>query len=294
MAADPISAGIGLGGDVIGGALGALLSSGDRAAARRAIERAIQGYGNIPLPVLQQMEAQLLGPSAMEGVNADPALEGDQYQAIGQLGNIADSGGMTLEDRANYEGLQRDAAQRANAQRSGILSLLAKQGVNTGGASAALQLGAANEQAERGSNAALQTAASAQKRATQAVLDRAKLASTVRGEQVSEQTAKAQARDMIAQRNAAAKQGAQAYNLQIPQQQYANEMQRQNGIASAATGASNYYTNEANRTAGQYANLGTAAGTAAQAFLPNKDPGTLYNYTSPDDERTQNAIQNIG
>lgn len=266
MAFDPVSAGVGIGTQVLGGVIGAIASAGDAAAQRRAIERAAQQF-NIPLPVLERMVAEQLGSSAQADVYADPSFQEAQGASLAELGRVADSGGMTLEDKVNYEQTQRDNAQRAMAQRQAIQNLLAKQGNTGSGVSAAMQLGAAREQAERGALAGAQTAADARRRATQAILQRGQLAGQMRGQSVGEANDRARAKDLRDQYNASARMGAQQYNLGLAQQQFGNQMSRASGTANALNNQAAFYGQQADRTRGMWADFGAAGAQAAPAFF---------------------------
>ena len=294
--ADPFTAIASLGTGMVGQAL----SANDRAASRRAIQRAMRSFTDIELPELQQMIAEELGPSAMEGVEADPGLERAQYEAQGELGRISDSGGITLEDRANYEEAQRAAAQGAQRQRQSILNLMRREGSPTQGASVAAQLGAVGDQQEAAALAGQRMASDGQRRATQAVLERGRLAGAQRGQQFDERSRRAAATDAVQRYNAAARQTAQGYNLSIPQQQFGNQMARAGGIANTATGAANHYDRSADRTASMYANLGPGIGQTIEGF---RSPTTSYNIGSDpnldarlqgQDDEASRAIRGIG
>jgi hypothetical protein len=263
---EPISAAATAGISLLGTAVGQALASGDRFRAQEAMQRAADAY-NIPLPVLQQMVAEQLGPSAMESVYADPNLQAAQSDALGGLQRISDSGGMTTEDRVNDEMLQRDAAQRAMAQRKAIVNTLSRSGVNPGGVSAALQLGAARDQQESGALAGAQTAADARRRAMQAVLQRGQMAGQERTQGFQEASARAQSRDLINQYNAKARERAQTYNLGLPQQQYQNQMNRAAGISGQQRAYADSLTGRANQTASMWSDLGAGVGKGVGGAL---------------------------
>lgn len=260
-------------------------------AARRAMEMAARQY-NIPLPELQRMIAEQMGPSAMEGVTADPALEGMQNESLGELGRISSNGGMTPEDHANYEASQREAAQGAMRQRQSILNVLRRSGSGmAGGAGVAAQLGAAGDQQEATALAGQRMTADAQKRATQAVLERGKLAGAQRGQKFDEGARRAAAADAITRYNTTARQTASNYNGNLAQQQFGNQMALNSGRANALAGQSNYYDRSADRTSGQWADMGAGAGQAVAAAIPKSSPTTTYNVSSnglretvPDDQ----------
>lgn len=278
MAADPISGVIDAGVGGFGSLISLLTSATDRDNAAEAMQRAAQAW-NIPLPVLQQMVAQQLPPSQQAQVFADPNLQGDQSAALGELQNLSDSGGMTLTDKVNNDQLQQQAAQKAQAQRQSIVNVLSRQGVQSGGVSAALQLGAARDQQAAEANAAAQTAADARKRATEAVLQRGQLAGQMRTQGTQEASARATAADQIAKYNADATQKAQAYNLSLPQQQFENQTQRAAGIAGTGQSQAQFDTNNANRTQQFTSDFGSGVGKAAsgayQAIKGNGSAGAV-------------------
>jgi hypothetical protein len=232
------------------------------------MQNAANAY-NIPLPQLQQMVAQVVPNSAAGQVYSDPNLGAAQTQSIGELGNIADQGGLTLTDKANFDTAQRQAAQGAMAQRQAIQNLLNRTGGGNSGVSAALQLGAQRGQQESSALAGQQEAASAQQRALQAVLQRGQLAGQVRAQGVNEATNRARAIDQMNQYNAQARQGAQQYNLGLPQQQYQNQLARAQGYAGTQQNYANYNQGEANRIGGVAADTGTGVGLAAGALVPH-------------------------
>lgn len=280
MALDPISGAVEAGGGLIGSLVGLFTAGADRANAAAAMQRAADAY-NIPLPVLQQMVAEQLPPSQQASVYSDPGLQSAQSGALGELQNISDSGGMTLGDRVNNEGLQRDAAQRAQQQRQSIVNTLSRQGVQPGGVSAAMQLGAARDQQEAGALAGAKTAGDARRRATEAVLQRGQLAGQMRTQGFGEANSRAQAADQVAQYNAKAKERTQQYNLGLPQQQYNNSMQRAQGIASTNGAQANFNTQNANRNQAYWSDMGAGAGAAGAGAIQsarNPTPSTQVDY----------------
>jgi hypothetical protein len=263
---DPISGIAGAGLSLIGTIAGQVAAANDRASAAAAMQRASEAY-NIPLPVLQQMVAEQLGPSAQESVYADPNLQAAQSDSLGGLQRISDSGGMTTEDRVNDEMMQRDAAQRAMAQRKSIVNTLARSGVNPGGASVAMQLGAARDQQEAGALAGAQTAADARRRAMQAVLQRGQMAGQMRSQGFNEASSRASATDKVREYNNRVVNQARMYNLGLPQQNFQNQMNRAAGMAGAQRSYADSLTGRANQTASMWSDLGAGAGKAVGGAL---------------------------
>jgi hypothetical protein len=262
MVAPLIAAGVSAAGSLLSG----IDWNGDRAAQRRMIENLIRRAGEIKLPELERLRAETLGPSAQESVYSDPTLEATQYDALGQLGNIADSGGYTLEDRALNEELQREAAQKATNHRQAIQAMLARQGNGSGAISAAMQMGSAREQADRASKAGLHTASQAQKRALEAMMARAKTAGGMREQQFGEKSRRAQAHDAIDRYNAGARSNANAYNAGLSQQNFQNSMTRLGMQAGPAQNAANFYGQNAANMSSNISNGFTGAGMLGQGI----------------------------
>src|SRR5690606_11763959 len=66
-------------------------------------------------------EIERLDSSAFEGVSVDPRLREEQMQSLAALQDIADRGGMTLQDEANLNRIQTDAATADRGRREAIL-----------------------------------------------------------------------------------------------------------------------------------------------------------------------------
>lgn len=279
---DPVSAGIAAGGQLLGGILGQIDWNGDRASQRRLIEDMIRRAGSVRLPELERLQAELLGPSAAEGVYSDPELAAAQYDALGGLGDIVDSGGMTLEDRAVQEEALRAAAQRAQAQRRSVLAMLDRSGQGaTSGAAVAAQLSSAREQADRAADIGLRTAGSAQRRALEAMMERGRMASSMRSQDFSERSRRADAKDAISRYNAGALANARAYNVQLPQQQFQNQMSRTTAQMAPSQLGAQYYGQNADRLAGTISNFGSGLGYAgAGAYEALRKPATADGFRS--------------
>lgn len=252
-------------GSIFGAVVGAMESATSQEDAENKMREIATAY-NVPLPALQQMVAEQLGPSKQQDVYADPNAIAAQTGALGALQDISDSGGMTLEDKVNNNMLQRDAAQRAMAQRQSIVNVLRRGGQAPGAVSAALQLGAARDQQETGALAAAKTGADARRRAIEATLERGRLGGQMRQQGFSEGSTRARAADQIAAYNAQAKERAQRYNLGLPQQNFENYMQRAAGQVGANTTAANFSNNNAARIRGSASDFGTAIGTAGMGI----------------------------
>jgi hypothetical protein len=219
-----------------------------------------------------QLEAEVLGPSAMEGVQEDPRLKAAQMSALEDISNIAKSGGLDATARLNLEqGLGRVAgAEQARLQ------TLREDPTLGQGQKLALQIQAIQGAGQSQKDIALQTAAQAQQARMAALGQQGSMATQMSQQQLALAGQKASAADVINQFNTQGRQGVNAQNLasrqSIANQQAANRNQQeiynkglfqqefQNKMAKA-TGVSGAQTNLAN----QYTAQGGAAQQAQQA-----------------------------
>jgi hypothetical protein len=147
------AAGVGITAQILSGLIAEALSKGDRDLAEHYLQQAAND-GNIPLPDLQKIAAETLGPSAMESVSTDPRLESAQYAALDKLQGISDAGGYTLTDEANLNRILGKTNRAANAQNAAVREDMAARGVGGSGAEVAMQLANNQAQAQRGADEA--------------------------------------------------------------------------------------------------------------------------------------------
>jgi hypothetical protein len=270
---DPTGGLISAGGSLLTNIIGQAASGGDRQAQRRAIEALMREAAAIGQPELIKLIAEQLGPSAMEGVSANPDVEQAQMESLAGLGRIADSGGRTIEDRANQEMAMADAARRGESQRRAIEQMLSRRGLGNSGAAVAMRIGGQRDQADRQAQIGYQTAADAQRRGIQALMSRGQMAGQVRGQQFAEGSAKANSRDLIARYNAAARTDANRYNANLPQQQYENKLKHLYAMQGVTGQGANHYGQSADRTQQQWSDTGTGVFRAAgEAYSGFKQP----------------------
>lgn len=266
-------------GSIVGGIIGNSQAQAQRDQARQILQSIIDRYGSIPQPILDQMQAEQLGPSAMGETYADPALEATQRDMLGRVTDIAHQGGMTVGDRAGMIEAQNEASRRNGAERQALEQMLQNRGLGGSGSAVALRIGGQRDAQERQTNVALQSSQEAQRRALQALQMGGQMAGQMRGQGFNEASDRAKARDMFAQYNANARTNAQRYNLNLPQQRFENQMDVARGVANASVGAANNANQNAARTQRQWADTGTGigqmAGSAVSAFggqPPRPDP----------------------
>lgn len=217
-------------------AIGAFISAGMEGEAQRLRAQIAAEYGPEILPDLDKAIAQEAGPSAFQNLQEDDTGRLAQLDVEAELANIYDTGGRTQEDEAAYDVARRGVSQRA-AQRAGDIQLQAAQrGQSAGqlGAVLASQAGQDELEALAGLNA--EVAQSGRQRALQALMSRGSLAGQRRGQDWQSLSERANATDLMNRFNASQRQGAEMYNVGIPQQQFDNNMARLAAQGAARSG----------------------------------------------------------
>lgn len=311
--AAPIIGGIA---SVAGGAMGAREQALARQQAKDAYDASVADLTAIGIPPIeaQQMVAEeyksqgqwtpeleqavKLGDTAMGGITTDPTYKQSQLKALGQLQQIGDSGGMTLEDRSNLERIEGGINAKQRGAREAILQDAQQRGGYGSGTALAAQLMAQQGGAEEAHRAGLDTAASAQKRALEAIKGGGDLGTNLRTQEFGEQAKIAAAKDAnaqwnaansqdVAQRNAAAKNAAAQYNLGnsqnlsnanvdmrnkaqlynkgLYQQQFQNQEDLAKAKAAARSGQAQNALSAGNAAAQTWANMGSGVSQAATA-----------------------------
>lgn len=259
-----IAAGVGVSAQVLSGLIGEALSAGDRQLAEYYLEQAAKD-GNIPVPELERIAAETLGPSAMESVQIDPRLQEAQYAALDKLGQIGNEGGLLLSDKANLNRILGQTNRAAGAQNSAVREDMAARGVGGSGAELAMSLANNQNQAQRGAEAGLDTAAMAEQRALDAIIGRGDMAGKMRGQDFGEKSAVADAKDKIAQFNATSKSRAQYYNAGLGQQDYENRQGAADRRARGHQMQSQIYQNRADSTRRMVGGVGNSVAKGAGA-----------------------------
>lgn len=292
-----IAGGVGLVGNIIGGARAA---DAQKDAARRAEETARQAQQmitGIELPEIEQQKLALemlqqvgeftpemlqaleYEPTAMEDISTDPRLASAQMQALEQLG-IVSEGGMTDADRAAIEMARRDVDAAQTAREQAILQDMAQRGIAGSGMELALKLQSAQQAADRQNQAALDQARATQARALQALSDQGVLAGQVRRQDFGEQSDIARAQDRIREFNLRNQQRIADTNVSARNQAQKTNLATAQEIANRNVGLRNQqqqfnrgllqqqFQNELQRAqaaAGQAANIGNAQLAIGQA-----------------------------
>lgn len=247
------------------GLLGEYLSNMDKATAKKLLQKALDEYGKIDIPTLEQLVAEEVGPSAFEDIKADPKLRDAQMQGLDRLGEMIDGDGFALEDRATMNRIGNQVSRRAAGGRATIANQFAQRGALSSGAELSMQMKNQQDSNEAASQAGLDAGAQALRRRFDAILSRGRMAGDIRGQEFSEKARVADARDAIARQNAAARQNARGYNVRLGQQDYENRLRRAGGMSGQYTNQASQANGQAGDTRDFYAGLGAAANEAVSS-----------------------------
>lgn len=298
-------------GDLLSGLLGGSAGKSEMEKATQLQRDAIARLEAIGIPTIEAqkialetpqlvdlLEAEVLGPSAMEGVRVDPRLRQAQMSALEQMSGLADQG-LGAEDRAAFNELRRAAAGQAQAQAQSVLQNAAAQGTLDSGAALAAQLAAGQSSADRMSQEGDRLAAQAAAARRQALMSKADMASQLGQQNFNQQASVAQARDAISQFNtqnrqnvastnlanrqaienqrAATRNQQEMYNKGLLQQDFQNRMAKATGVTGQMGNLANAYAQQGQAAAQGQANMTTGLlGTAASlgsAYIGAKGAG---------------------
>lgn len=187
----------------------------------------------IEMPDLKEVKPEELGDSAVAGMTSDEAMRGKQLQAIGELQNIIDSGGLDLSDKVSLEQALDTARNQQHRARAGVAGDMAQRGQLNSGARMVMDENAAQAGANDLHRTGMETAAMAQQRRLAAIREASGLASGLREQDWREGETANRAKDLRDERNAAAREKAGYYNAGIPQQQFNNQVTKVTGQGNA-------------------------------------------------------------
>lgn len=182
----------------------------ENAAKEQAALQALQGYnpdkyyrqenylGDIYAP---DMASSRNLQSEMGGIRLDPNLAAAQSQSLAGLSDIIGQGGMTLQDRANFQDANSAAQLQASRQQAALRDEMAARGMAGSGNETVARMMASQGAADASAKAARSMNAMAQQRALDALMQRGSLAGNMSGQDFSQKSAQAQAADNIAQFN---------------------------------------------------------------------------------------------
>ncbi len=218
----------------------------------------------------QDIEAQQVGPSALEGIQLDPRAQLEQEAALAALSDLSDRGGLSLGDMKALNDIQGNLNRNTLARRKGLANDFAARGQLGSGAQLAMDMQAQSDAAMNANQRGESIAAQAQDRAMQAILEKGRMARSMGDDSWRRQAMAAQARDAIEARNAAARTDAGKYNNTIRGQAFEDELSKARGKTSLTNSINEAVFGQgqtkANRTLAN-ANLTNAAiGAGGDAF----------------------------
>lgn len=227
-------------------AIGIAVAAGDKAKARDLRAKAIEQYGEDVKNQMDPLIVDQIGPTEFANIAEDADVLAVQKQAMGQYGDIAESGGIGPGDRAALALANDQAAARASSDAASIQQSLAARGQQMNPTLAAAM---ASKSSQNTVNATarngLQMLSDARNRAYDAIGRRAGLAGDIRDQDWRRSSATASAQDVNNRLNANLKWQAQQANrenaLRIAEAKLrAGSMQGDNADAQAADTARNY------------------------------------------------------
>lgn len=298
-----------VGGGIIGGLAG-LFSGGDDDS-QKYIDQAIAELIKVHVPDPEQQKIQLeryystgsLSPELEQAISSDPSayeqiVLNTRYQqasdrALQQMQTLGEEGGLSLSDKAQLQEQLLTSANKDRANRDAITDEYARRGQLGSGMALQAQLQGAQASGDRDAMARLSALGGAQDRALQAIMGAGELGGKLGEQDYRRQADLAQARDRInmfntqnaqnvRQRNVAAKNAAQEWNLQnnqsianknvdlgnqeevhnkgLEQQRFQNDLSLAQAKANTYTGAANNAGQAAQRSDQQFGGFLSAAG----------------------------------
>lgn len=254
-----VTRGLGLSADPNAGA-------GAAKASQAELKKSVEAINAIDIPDIERQKLQLqlmqdagfldaeeLGRSAMEDVTTDPKLRDTQMAALEGLRERGKAG-LTTEDKAQINQLRREEAGRAQSEQGQIMQGMAERGALDSGASLAAMLAGQQGSAQRGAEATDRLAMESARTKREALEQAANAAGNIRGQDFSQQSEAARAKDVINQFNAQNRQNVasqnlgikqqdvgiknqeQQYNKGLEQQQFSNKLTKEQAAANARSG----------------------------------------------------------
>lgn len=141
-------------------------------------------------------QLEQLGPSEMQNIQTDPRLMQAQYDALREL-ETRGREGFTARDELGRLKTKQDVAKENAGRLGAIQQNMAARGMGGSGLDLVAQMQAAQAATEREALAGLERNAAAEQNRTAAATQGGQLAGNIRGQGFQEQSAKAQAQDLI-------------------------------------------------------------------------------------------------
>lgn len=257
---------IGAGAEMLTGLLGAFFSQADEDTQNRLLMEASDSYGNVNPGYLQQLVAQEVEKSSLEGAPSDYGNKGSRNAAIHALMNEGLSGGNSLEAQLAQANAQRAAGQASRQAQQSALANAAQRGQGGSAATLQAQLLGGSQGADRAAQMGLQGAYNSRMQALQALQQGGMMAGQAEQADTSADQRRREAMDRIAMFNAQQRAAANQQNRQIQQQNWQNQLTASERRAGGKTMAADVYGKKARRTREIWGGVGEGLNKAGQAL----------------------------
>lgn len=293
-------------GPLIGGVVGNIASSGDRAKASQAMQSAWNEIQQLGLPpdlskevyMKHLQSAGVLTPEVEKAIDVGVSklsqvqdqgpgkdVQLEALQAIKERGKT----GLTAEDRMALNKVRQQVARDQQAKQAQILQNMQARGQAGGGQELAAQLMASQAGAEQASEQGDRIAAQASQNALAAMAQAGQLGGQVRGQDFDIAAKKAAAEDEFNRFNIQNQVGQQSRNVAAQNQAQAANLANAQNISNANVGIDNQEAQRANDARRTYwQDTANRANMRAGVF---KDQG---NQAQAAANQTQQGWQNVG
>lgn len=140
--------------------------------------------------------------SEMNNISVDPRLKDTQMASLSALEDIANSGGLTMADKAALNSIQSEVAQADRGRRDAIMQNMGMRGMGGSGMELLAMLDSAQAATSNANQSGMDIAGMAQQRALDAIMSGGNMAGNIRNQDFGEQARIAEANDVIAKFNA--------------------------------------------------------------------------------------------
>lgn len=213
----------GLGGGLVGGFAGGAAKSKEeqeRRKQQRAQEEALARLKALQAPEYKEVKYGRMGQqedmrSGMADLNIDQDLRNKQLAQMNALNDLANRGGLTTQDTANFNNFQMQAANADKGRRDAINQQARMSGMASGGNSLLAQLQSSQAASNQASQAGSQLSGMAQNRALDAIQRQGDIAGNVRGMDWQQKAQKAMAMDEISKFNTTNRMNTEKFNIEM-------------------------------------------------------------------------------
>lgn len=235
-----ISAGSAFGpwGSAIGGIAGGLtgLFSDEGSSEEDIYREYLNKLEGVVIPSLDELiEAGTISDTAYSDIETDPATRQATTSAMNALLEEGESGGQSVQSKAELEGALNQARQAERMQTEAIMEDMARRGQAGGGSELVQRMMASQNAMSEARSTGVQAAADARTRAMESLVQAGNLGSTVRGQDWTEESAKAAAQDALNQWNANVKTNAYGNRTNWNLQKAGSEGSAYQGLAQSAS-----------------------------------------------------------